>query len=427
MEKFIGDAVVGASACRRHDDDPNGRCERLCASSMPLEGTLPSRREPSGGPLSVSTPARPSYAFRSTPPRGRGFLTGDAVNTAARLQAAAPPRWCGRGRPATHDLTHSHHCLRGVGSPSSSKGKAEPVRESWLAKSPDLTHRQRPPLTARSHHWLAAKWSSLYVKALFDKASAPPPLLSSRSSSASPASASPGWFPPSCLATVRLPRPADDEGRRGPLPALTVRGVSYRALSEIAQGTGRHSRDRRSAPHGLGEAGHHRARRGRRRLDGSIALRALARSPRRRRPSVRRTSPPGCVSSNSSALDRTLRRRAGGPPLGRRRPARLRRASDGRRRRGAAPHGLHDPSGTVRTTSDLRLGKPPDEPPVPGRADARTRIAWSPASSAMPMPLPRRSTTSSSAARATRSLPRSRLTCSLTRSAAPRCRPPCRR
>ena len=67
------------------------------------------------------------------PLAGHGFLTGDAVNTAARLQAAAPPGGVAVGAP-THDLTERaviYEELR----PVAAKGKVEPVT-AWRAVRP---------------------------------------------------------------------------------------------------------------------------------------------------------------------------------------------------------------------------------------------------------------------------------------------------
>ena len=64
------------------------------------------------------------------PASGRGFLTGDAVNVAARLQAAAPPGGVAVGA-LTHALTEraiDYEELPAV----TAKGKSEPVA-AWLA------------------------------------------------------------------------------------------------------------------------------------------------------------------------------------------------------------------------------------------------------------------------------------------------------
>ena len=67
------------------------------------------------------------------PASGRGFLTGDAVNVAARLQAAAPPGGVAVGA-LTHELTAGAIEYDEL-PPVSAKGKAEPV-PAWLALRP---------------------------------------------------------------------------------------------------------------------------------------------------------------------------------------------------------------------------------------------------------------------------------------------------
>ena len=67
------------------------------------------------------------------PTSGRGFLTGDAVNTAARLEAAAPPMAVLVGA-LTRDLSHGAIEYERL-SPVAAKGKAEPV-PAWIARHP---------------------------------------------------------------------------------------------------------------------------------------------------------------------------------------------------------------------------------------------------------------------------------------------------
>src|SRR2546429_6771701 len=85
VEKFIGDAVMalfGAPAA--HDDDP----ERAVRAALAIrdwareEGELEVRIGVTTGEALVSLSARPDA--------GEGMASGDVVNTAARLQTAAP-------------------------------------------------------------------------------------------------------------------------------------------------------------------------------------------------------------------------------------------------------------------------------------------------------------------------------------------------
>ena len=126
VEKFIGDAVVGVFGVPAvHEDDP----ERAVRAGLRIvEATRGHDLVPTARPLkpaSASTPARPSCASTSAPGSGAGFLTGDAVNTAARLQAAAPRRRR-RRRPDSPALTSGVIVYEEL-PPVVAKGKAEPV------------------------------------------------------------------------------------------------------------------------------------------------------------------------------------------------------------------------------------------------------------------------------------------------------------
>src|SRR5512132_4339312 len=86
VEKFIGDAVVAIfGAPTAHEDDP----ERAVRAALTIrdwirdqEGDLQLRIAVTTGEALVALGARPS--------EGEGMASGDVVNTAARLQAAAP-------------------------------------------------------------------------------------------------------------------------------------------------------------------------------------------------------------------------------------------------------------------------------------------------------------------------------------------------
>src|SRR6478735_12621576 len=120
VEKFIGDAVVavfGAPAV--HEDDP----ERAVRAALAIrdwaaeEGGAEVRLAVNTGEALVTVGARPET--------GEGLVAGDVVNTAARLQAAAPVNGILVGE-ATHRATqraieYQPHA------PVEAKGKQHPV------------------------------------------------------------------------------------------------------------------------------------------------------------------------------------------------------------------------------------------------------------------------------------------------------------
>src|SRR6476659_4466457 len=87
VEKFIGDAVMGVfGAPVSHGDDAEravraGLAIRDIAGEM-IEGGLQLRTAVNTGEAIVSLGARPAF--------GEAMVAGDVVNTAARLQTAAP-------------------------------------------------------------------------------------------------------------------------------------------------------------------------------------------------------------------------------------------------------------------------------------------------------------------------------------------------
>ncbi|MEE4276217.1 MAG: AAA family ATPase, partial [Thermoleophilia bacterium] len=125
VEKFVGDAVVGVFGVPAvHEDDP----ERAVRAGLRLLEALEGLTRPDGAVLEVRVGVNTGEALVRLdvgPSSGRGFLAGDAVNVAARLQAAAPPNGVVVGA-RTHDLT-----VRAIEYesllPVAAKGKRDPV------------------------------------------------------------------------------------------------------------------------------------------------------------------------------------------------------------------------------------------------------------------------------------------------------------
>jgi class 3 adenylate cyclase/tetratricopeptide (TPR) repeat protein len=133
VEKFIGDAVVGVFGVPAvHEDDP----ERAVRAGLRILEALEGMTRPDGSPLQARVGINTGEALVRLdvdPASGLGFLTGDAVNTAARLEATAPPGGIVVGK-LTHDLTE-RVIVYGELPPIAAKGKVEPV-SAWLAKKP---------------------------------------------------------------------------------------------------------------------------------------------------------------------------------------------------------------------------------------------------------------------------------------------------
>jgi class 3 adenylate cyclase len=147
VEKFIGDAVMALfGAPVAHEDDP----ERAVRAALAIrdwareEDGLQVRIAVNTGEVLVLLGARPA--------EGEGMAAGDVVNTAARLQAAAPVNGVLVGGPtyrATRDVIE--YVER---EPVQAKGKAEPVRvwEAVEARSrfgSDVEQRTLLPLVGR--------------------------------------------------------------------------------------------------------------------------------------------------------------------------------------------------------------------------------------------------------------------------------------
>ena len=165
VEKFVGDAVMAAfGAPVAHEDDAERavRAGLIILDAM-AELELEARAAVNTGEAVVTVAARPEL--------GEGFVTGDVVNTAARLQSAASPGALLAGEQtywATRDVI-DYEPLE----PVSAKGKAEPV-PVWRAVGArsrlgiDLEPSRATPFVGRDDELEVLR--QVYVRALRESA-----------------------------------------------------------------------------------------------------------------------------------------------------------------------------------------------------------------------------------------------------------------
>jgi predicted ATPase/class 3 adenylate cyclase len=146
VEKFIGDAVMGVfGAPVAHGDDPERAVRAAIAIRDALgEAQLQVRIAVNTGEAIVSLDADTST--------GEGFVAGDVVNTASRLQSLAPVNGVLVG-DETHRSTKRAIDYRPV-DPVTLKGKSAPVT-AWVALSaataPGERRAQELPIVGRDH------------------------------------------------------------------------------------------------------------------------------------------------------------------------------------------------------------------------------------------------------------------------------------
>ena len=133
VEKFIGDAVLGVFGVPVvHEDD----AERAVRAGLRLLQELAVLRCPDGTPLQVRVGVNTGelvVALDADPVLGDGLVRGDAINTAARLEASAAPGSVVVGA-LTRRLTERVIAYESL-PPAAAKGKARPV-ERWRALRP---------------------------------------------------------------------------------------------------------------------------------------------------------------------------------------------------------------------------------------------------------------------------------------------------
>ncbi len=126
VEKFIGDAVMAVfGAPTAHEDDP----ERAVRAGLRILEAIADLNEADPGlglavRVGVET-GEAVIALGAAPELGEGLVTGDVVNTASRLQGAAPVGGVLAG-PGTYAATRDVFEYQAL-EPVALKGKAEPV------------------------------------------------------------------------------------------------------------------------------------------------------------------------------------------------------------------------------------------------------------------------------------------------------------
>ena len=145
VEKFIGDAVMAVfGAPVSHEDDP----ERAVRAALAIRDSV-------GEELQIRTAVNTGVALvalGASAVEGEAMVSGDVVNTAARLQSAAPVNGILVGE-ATYRATRQAIDYRDA-PPVDAKGKAEPVKvwEAVGARSrfgTDVEQKLRTPLVGR--------------------------------------------------------------------------------------------------------------------------------------------------------------------------------------------------------------------------------------------------------------------------------------
>src|SRR5690348_3525211 len=147
VEKFIGDAVMAVfGAPIAHEDDP----ERAVRAALAIRDSV-------GEELEIRTAVHTGEALVALGARaveGEGMVSGDVVNTAARLQSAAPVNGILVGE-ATYRATR-HAIDYQEASAVEAKGKSEPIKV-WTAVAArsrfgsDVEQKLRTPLVGREY------------------------------------------------------------------------------------------------------------------------------------------------------------------------------------------------------------------------------------------------------------------------------------
>src|SRR6266508_5776917 len=139
LEKFIGDAVMAVfGAPVAHGDD----AERAVRAGLSVLDGIGELNHAHGLDLAARAAVDTGEAVVSmASDRGEALAMGDVVNTASRLQSAAPP---GRVIVGSQTYRATRQVIRyEAAAPIDAKGKAEPF-EAWFAIEPSTAPAERP-------------------------------------------------------------------------------------------------------------------------------------------------------------------------------------------------------------------------------------------------------------------------------------------
>ena len=141
VEKFIGDAVMCVFGLpQAHEDDAVRACRAACDLLSDLDGLNRELQSEWGVSLEVRIGVNTGEVMAGDPTRGQALVTGDAVNSAARLEQAAGPGEVLIGE-LTARLARKWTQVE-PRPPLSAKGKAEPLASFRLlaTDSADTVH-----------------------------------------------------------------------------------------------------------------------------------------------------------------------------------------------------------------------------------------------------------------------------------------------
>ncbi|MFL5677668.1 MAG: ATP-binding protein [Chloroflexota bacterium] len=147
VEKFIGDAVMAAFGIPVVHEDDAVRAVRAATEIQVVLRRLDEDDSARNGPtIRFRTGIDTGEVVAGDHTSGQSFATGDTVNSAARLQSAAPAGEILLGRSTW--LLVRHAVAAEPVAPIEAKGKAQPI-EAYRLKALDVTHGRDTPLAGR--------------------------------------------------------------------------------------------------------------------------------------------------------------------------------------------------------------------------------------------------------------------------------------
>ena len=167
VEKFVGDAVLSVFGVpEAHEDD----ALRACRAALEMQARLPSLNEEFerrfGRRIALRIGVNTGEVVAGDPSSRETFVTGDAVNVAARLEQAAEP-----GEVLVGEATFAlvRHAVRAEAvAPVRARGKSEPVGAYRLLEvihTGPMPQRTRTPFTGRETHFGLLEQSSGQLRA----------------------------------------------------------------------------------------------------------------------------------------------------------------------------------------------------------------------------------------------------------------------